>query len=209
MSYHVNWMPWGGQGSSLQPQGKHWNGTSTQQSGLLSGFNVADLGCFPGLFLQEKQQLSCWEAEQLVFRAGGLCLGDVTLHFASSLGGYLLPVCVFNNMFTVSISRKKILLVFIFLLRCFCITNGTNWLHILAELTSVAGSPPGPAGNQHSLCRLYFSNTSATLEIKHLLIMWNNAWHCEHTKCVIPWWWDTGRDRYLGQCCGILCCFFL
>lgn len=181
--------PRAGRHPSPQPDGKHLNGTSTQQSSLvLSRFNLAGLGHFLGLFLQEKEQLSCWECWAVVIVHGwavsGQCIhfilvhlpGDTLSPLVSSITCLLLPF------------KKKILLVFIFLLQCFCITNGTNLLHILAELTSVAGGSQRPARIQLSLCRLYFSNTSATLEIKRLLILWNNTWYCEHTEYIIAWY---------------------
>lgn len=95
--------PGAGRDPPLQPEGKRLSSTSTQPSGfMLSGFNLADLGHFLGLFLQENEQLP-GNAERLLLCVGGLCLGSVTLRFGSSPGGYLLSVYVFNNMFTVSL----------------------------------------------------------------------------------------------------------
>lgn len=103
MLFRVNWMAQSRQGPLAPAWRKALESTSAQQSGLmLSGFNLADLGHFLGLFLQEKEQLS-GNAERLLLCVGGLCLGNVTLHFGSSPGGYLLSIYVFNNMFTASL----------------------------------------------------------------------------------------------------------
>lgn len=54
--------PWAERDPVLQPEGKPLSDSSTQRSSLLlSGFRLADLGHFLGLFLPEKEQLSGWE----------------------------------------------------------------------------------------------------------------------------------------------------
>lgn len=96
--------PGAGSHPSPQPDGKHLNGTSTQQSSLvLSRFNLAGLGHFLGLFLQEKEQLSCWECWAVVIVHGwavsGQCIhfilvhlpGDTLSPLVSSITCLLLP----------------------------------------------------------------------------------------------------------------------
>lgn len=187
--------PWAERDPVLQPEGKRLSDSSTQQSRLLlSGFHLANLGHFLGLFLLEKEQRSGWERWAVVTGRGWAVSGWCYLHVGSSLGGYLLSIYIFHHTFT-GISRK-ILLGLIFLSQCFCITNSG---HVLAELTSVTSSPQGPARSQLRLCRLYFQGSRTIAEIQSLLILWSVAWdwlccsvalrHWLGWVSGLPWWW--------------------
>lgn len=184
--------PWAERDPVLQPEGRPLSDSSTQRSSLLlSGFRLADLGHFLGLFLPEKEQLSGWERWAVVTLCvcGWAVSGWCYLHFGSSLGGYLLSVFIFHQMFT-GISRKT-LLGLIFLSQCFCISNLG---HILAELTSVTSSLPGPVRSQLSLCRLYFKGSRGIAEIKSLLILWSIAWDWLYYSMASRHWlgWVSG-----------------
>lgn len=84
------------------------------------------------------------------------------LHFISAhlLGDTLSPLM---SSITCLLLALKNLLVFIFPLQCFCITNGTNSLHVLAELRTVAVAHKDQPGAN----LVYADSISATLLLQY------------------------------------------